>query len=392
MESILKISSYLKTLFLTAFWGLCIYFLINIGNNYVQSDKKIKLSKKKISFMFLIIVFIIAIYYIFKGSSKIGQVLLLVFYSAVLAYLLNPLVSLIEKLGIKRTLSILLVFLLLIGFLIIVAVSIVPKLMNEFENLIIVLPSYFNKIYDYFDYLHIKYFKHIDNLPPEFQAIKEVFLENLNSFQLHIINWIKSLINSSIRKFSKLISFFIVPILTFYFLKDKDFFRKKIILFIPKDYRHDALKISREIDNVLGKFIKGQLLVAAYVGAATSVVLLIIGIDFAIIIGLIAGIADIIPYFGPIIGILPAVTFALLESPVKALWVIVSFVFIQQLECNVIEPKIIGNSVGLHPVVIIFSLIISGSYFGIIGMLFAIPATLIIKIVSSFIIDRKSGL
>lgn len=390
MENVLKLSGYLKTIFLVVFWGLSIYYLINIGNNYVESGKKIKFSRRTIKFVFLFVIFIVIIFSIIKGHSKIGSILLLVFYSAILAYLLNPLVNLIEKRGIKRTPSILLVFLFLIGILILVVISIVPKIMVEFENLILVLPSYFSKIYDYFDHLHIKYFKHIDNLPPEFQAIKEVFLENLNSFQLYIINWIKDLINLSIKKFSKVISLFIVPILTFYFLKDKEFFKKKIVLLIPKDYRHNVLKISREVDDLLGKFIRGQLLVAAYVGAATSIVLLIIGIDFAIIIGLVAGIADIIPYFGPVIGILPAVIFALLESPIKAVWVIISFVIIQQLECNIIEPKIIGNSVGLHPIIIILSLIISGSYFGILGMLFAIPVTLIIKIVFKFIIDKKT--
>lgn len=390
MDNVLKLSYYLQGIFITVLLGLSIYFLINIGNTYVKPEKKLFFSRRKIILGSLTAILIVIFYNFFKGSSKIAQIILLIFYSIVLSYLLNPLVTLIEKKGIKRTLSILLVYLILITFIIIVLMSIVPRLSSEFENLVVLLPSYFNRIYDYFNNIFVKYSKHIDKLPPEFQAIREVFLENLNEIQALLLNYIRNITSSVINIFSKMISFFIVPILTFYFLRDKDYFKKKIILIIPKNHRNDVVKIGRETDEVLGKFVRGQLLVATFVGISTSIALLIIGVDFAIIIGLVAGIADIIPYFGPIIGIFPALIFALLKSPVKALWVIISFTIIQQLESNIIEPKIVGESVGVHPVVVMLALLIGGSYFGIIGMLFAIPMTIVLRIISGFIIDKIS--
>lgn len=390
MDNLLKLSDYLQSIFLTALIGLSVYFMLNIGNKYVKPENRLQFPRKKIVFTLLVVVLIVIVYNLLKGPSKVAPLLLLVFYSIVLSYLLNPLVNIIEKRGIKRVYSILLIYFLSLSLMVLAIISIVPKLSSEFENLIKLLPTYFNRIYDYFNKSFLKYSKHLDKLPPEFQAIKEIFLEKLMDIQASILDFLKNITNSIIGVFSKAVSFIIVPILTFYFLKDKDYFKKKITLLIPKKQRNDVLQIGREVDKVLGRFIRGQLIVCSFVGVSTTIVLLIIGVDFAIIIGLIAGIADIIPYFGPIIGIFPAIIFALLKSPMKALWVIISFIIIQQLESNVIAPKIVGESVGVHPVVIMLALLIGGSYFGVIGMIFAIPVTVVFRIVSVFLVDKIS--
>jgi len=299
-------------------------------------------------------------------------------------------VNFLESKGVKRTYSILLLYVLIISLTILAIISIVPKLSSEFENLVRLLPNYFNRIYDYFNNVFARYSKHLDSLPTEFHAIKGIFLDNLMDIQTFLLNYLKNITSSLIGTFSKMASFIIVPILTFYFLKDKDYFKKRMTLMIPKNQRNNVLHIGREVDKVLGRFIRGQLIVCAFVGISTTIVLLIIGVDFAIIIGLIAGVADVIPYFGPIIGIIPAVIFALLRGPVKAIWVIVSFIIIQQIESNVIAPKIVGESIGIHPIVVMLALLIGGSYFGITGMIFAIPITIILKITLSFLIDKFS--
>lgn len=390
MDNLLSLSDDLRNIFITILIGLSIYFLLNIGNKYVKPEKRLNFLPRKIIFSSIMVILIVILYNLFKGPSKITEIFLLTFYSIVLSYLLNPFVYFIEKRGIKRSYSILIVYSFLIAIIVIVLLSLVPKVFNEFENLVRLMPSYFNRIYNYFNNLFVKYSKHIDKLPPGFQEIKEVFLENIKEIQVLFINYLRNITNSVIGIFPKMISFIIVPILTFYFLKDKDYFKKKIILIIPKNYRNDVVQIGREIDKVLGKFVRGQLLVGAFVGTSTSIALLLIGVDFAIIIGFVAGIADIIPYFGPIIGIMPALVFAILKGPIKALWVIISFIIIQQLECNIISPKIVGDSVGIHPVVVMLALLIGGSYFGIIGLLFAIPVTIVLKVASSFIIDKIS--
>ncbi|WP_352418536.1 AI-2E family transporter [Proteiniborus sp.] len=390
MDNLLRLSDYLQNIFITILIGLFIYFLINIGNKYVKPEKRLHFLPRKIIITSITIFLMVILYNLFKGPSKITKILLLTFYSIVLSYLLNPLVNLIEKKGIKRSYSILIVYLFLITIIVIVSLSLVPKVFSEFENLVKLMPSYFNKTYDYFNNFFVKYSKHLDKLPPGFQEVKKIFLENLRDVQALLLGYLRNITNSLIGIFPKMISFIIVPILTFYFLKDKEYFKKKIILIIPKNLRNDIMQIVREVDKVLGKFVRGQLLVCAFVGISTSIALLLIGVDFAIIIGLVAGIADIIPYFGPIIGIVPALVFAILKGPLKALWVIISFIIIQQIECNVIEPKIVGDSVGIHPVGVMLALLIGGSYFGIVGMIFAIPVAIVIKVTSGFIIDKIS--
>lgn len=180
----------------------------------------------------------------------------------------------------------------------------------------------------------------------------------------------------------------VIPIITFYFLNDKNYFIKKTYLTIPKKYRQDAKRLGKEIDRALGEFIRGRIIVAIFVGVSTTILLLVLRVDFALLIGMIAGAVDIIPYFGPVIGIIPAAFFALLESPVKALWVVLIFIGIQQIENNIISPKVIGEGMGIHPITIILSLIIGGGIFGILGMVFAVPVVAIVKILFSFIIEK----
>lgn len=388
MQNLANFIIYLKEIFIVCLLGLIIYFLVNIGNKYVESTKRILISKRKIIKFIITILIITLIYIIYKTTKNLTGLFMPFILAIGLSYLLNPLVNSLEKRRIPRTLGVLLVYLILIGFILVISFSIFPKLTSEFKKLIDILPNFFNNAYRFFNELYIKYSKNIENLPPELQSINEVVKSNLDKIQITIINSLKSFTNSIMQVFSKIFSLILIPILTFYFLKDKDYFKKKIILFIPKRNRHDVLCVFREIDVILGKFIRGQLIVAAFVGIATTIGLLILGIDFALIIGIIAGIANIIPYFGPIIGIIPALIFALMESPLKALWVIILFVIIQQVESGIISPKIVGESVGLHPVIVIFSLLLGGSYFGIWGLLLAVPVAAVFKIVINFIINK----
>jgi len=388
MDYILSLFNNLRTIFITLFIGLAIYYLINIGNRYVEKDRKFIVTKKQV-IHFISIGFVIFIsYYIYKTATQLTELLMPVLYSVILAYLLNPLINTLEKKGISRGWSIIGIYLVIATSIFLISISLFPKIAQEFENLIKVLPSYFNKAYVFLNGIYEKYSKSMDNLPIEFQTIDEVVKENLNEIQLTLITYIKSIANTIINMFSRIFTFVIIPIFTFYFLKDKEYFRRKIYLTIPKAYRCDVGRIAREIDIVLGKFIRGQLIIATFIGSATAIALLILGIDFAFIIGLIAGIADVIPYFGPIIGIIPALIFALLDKPIKAIWVIIAFVIIQQIESNILAPKIVGDSVGLHPIIVIIALLIGGSFFGIIGMLLAVPVAAIIKITSAFIIEK----
>lgn len=135
-----------------------------------------------------------------------------------------------------------------------------------------------------------------------------------------------------------------------------------------------------EISKILNRFIRGQILVASIVGILATIGYLIIGLPYAAVMGLFAGIFEIVPYLGPVLGAMPAGIIAILHSPSKLIASIMVMIIVQQLESNIFTPKIMGAHVGMHPVYIILALWIAGTSFGIIGMFFAVPAVLILRV------------
>jgi predicted PurR-regulated permease PerM len=163
-------------------------------------------------------------------------------------------------------------------------------------------------------------------------------------------------------------------------LKDSDYFKKQFILLLPKTKRTKFILLLRDIDNVFGKYIRGQIIVGSFVGVFTTIALIIIKVKYAFVLGIFAGISNIIPYFGPFIGIVPTILLALLDSTSKAFYAAGAFVLIQQVESGFLTPRIIGKSVGIHPVYVIMSLIIGGKLLGVIGLILAVPVLAAIKL------------
>jgi predicted PurR-regulated permease PerM len=206
-----------------------------------------------------------------------------------------------------------------------------------------------------------------------------------------IVSLLQNIANGIIEIFSQLFNVIIVPVITFYILKDVEYFKNQFILVLPKSKREKFIVLFRDIDNVFGKYIRGQIIIASFVGVFTTIALLWINVKYAFILGIFAGIANIIPYFGPFIGIVPTILFALLDSTTKALYAAGAFIFIQQLESGFLTPRIIGKSVGIHPVYVIMSLIAGGRLFGVIGLIMAVPALAAIKLTLRHVLRDKQG-
>lgn len=367
-----------------------IYYIINIGNRYVDEEKKIKVDNKKFTTTFIYVLILYILYMLIKKYPFLSEIINITIFSLIFAYLFNPVVELIEKKGIPRLWSVIIVYILIIAILAVVFFTFLPKIIREFKKLGNVLPNYIDQINNFLYNINNNSLLKSSNLPPQLDGVKDVFKENLESIENFIIKWFSDFVDKIINMFSKIFIIAIIPIISFYFLKDKEFFKKKIYLIIPKSHRNEMINLFKEIDNMLGQFIRGRVIVAIFVGVSTTIALALLKINFAFIIGMLAGLADIIPYFGPIIGIIPAVFFAILESPIKALWVIIIFTIIQQIENDIITPKIVGESVGIHPVTVMLSLIIGGGFFGILGMVLAVPVVAILKIIYSHFVESRS--
>lgn len=368
--------------------GLVIYYLVNIGNNYVENKRKIKINWKKVMPILLGLIFIFVFYTLLKKYTILSDTFYTIIFSAIIAYLFNPLINRLEKKGIRRVFGVLLLYLCVILIVIVFFFLIVPRSTTEIKRLVSDMPKYFEQVSSLMDKMYNKYYSTLGDLPPIFQGVQQVVMENIVGLESIVVNGLKSFIGGIINTFSKVVSIVLTPILTLYFLVDKDHFKDKIMGLIPEKRRKDYKRLFNEMDYSLSKFVRGKIIMAVYVGIATSIVLLIIGVDFAIVIGFITGIADIIPYIGPFLGFAPAVFFAYLSSPLKAIWVSLFFLSIQWVENNILAPKIIGDTTGIHPIVVLLSIIIGGGIFGVLGMILAVPVVSVSIILFGFISEK----
>lgn len=369
--------------------SLSTYYLINIGNNYVDNEKKISINSSYILFAIIGFFTIFIFYRLFKKYSILSDTFYTIIISIVLAYLLNPIVKFLESKGLKnRLISVLLIYLAIIGIIIIFAVLIIPRSGREIKSFISNMPEFMDTTTGFVDRLMDDYEKIVGDIPLLSENIKKTVTNSISDFEIIFTNAIKTIINFIYGMFSKVVALVLTPILTLYFLVDKEEFIGKIIGFIPEKYLDDSMELFREIDNSLSKFVRGRLIMAVYVGVAITIVLVILGVDFAIPIGLITGFADIIPYIGPFLGLVPAVFFALLESPIKAFWVAILFLIIQWTENNILAPKVIGESTGIHPLVVLLAIIVGGGMFGVFGMIFSVPIIAVGIILYRFIKEK----
>jgi predicted PurR-regulated permease PerM len=183
--------------------------------------------------------------------------------------------------------------------------------------------------------------------------------------------------------------FIVVPVVALYILIDKDAMYRDFVSVIPPEKRDKTLKILREINAVVGGFIRGQLLVAIIVGILITLMLSLLHVRYAVLIGVIAGLLEIIPYLGAFVGATPAVLIALVTNgPINALLVVAGFVAINQIEGHVISPLVVGESVGLPPLAIIVALLAGGELFGLPGLLLAVPVAGIIKVLLANFVPR----
>lgn len=390
---------------------LAIYYLINIGNRYIEGKKRINIDLSLITKIFLGILIFYLINILFNKFPILGYTLSSVIIAIIFAYIINPIVNYLERKGVKRQFGVIIVYISAILIFGILIVSVIPKTINEVSNLLTSLPGMVDTlIREFNNFLSNVFAKFNIELPKNFINIyKETNPKvngNVETPQIvsNILDSIKGTINDLIVKvqgslmgslsnvISKLYGFLtsafrlvLIIIFSFYFSVDKERFMLRVKKAIPNKHREDISYLTRNIDIALQQFIRGRMLMAIFVGLLTMVYLLVLRVDFAIIIGLITCVADIIPFIGPFLGCAPAVLFAFMDSPMKALWVLILFVIVQWVENNILAPKLIGDSTGLNPLVILISIIIGGGIFGVWGMVISVPLTSIIFILVDFI-------
>jgi len=187
-----------------------------------------------------------------------------------------------------------------------------------------------------------------------------------------------------------LFALLLAPLLSYYILKDREKMKKGIISVLPIDERDEISRIAGDINRIYRSFFSGYVLLGIIVFVLSFVLYSFLRLPYAILLALLLGICDLIPYFGPLIGAVPAVLLAFMQNPVDALYVILGILVIQQLESTVFSPKILGSRIGIHPLTVIFAVLFGGFYFGLLGLIFAVPTAAALKLLISYIYCRIS--
>ncbi|MDN5348152.1 MAG: hypothetical protein PWP65_1716 [Clostridia bacterium] len=314
---------------------------------------------------------------------RVRQIFLPFLLGALLAYLLKPWAAYLEAKGLSRSAAILVLY----GFTAIAAVPLAvyvfPQLLRELNHFIDQVPRYTLEIQRLIDDFNERYQRLA--IPV---AFRRVIGETLGHFEALALDGARAVGRAVMGLLSGAASLILAPILAYYFLRDRDLLARTAIHILPLSWREDFLGIWKEIDQVLTNFIRGHLLVSVIVGLLTGIGFNLIGLEYAVILGIVVGLADLIPYFGPILGAIPAVALALLESKWAAFYALIVVLVVQQIEGSILVPRIIGDCVGLHPLTIIFVLLAGGELFGVLGLLLAVPVAGIGRILLRFIWSR----
>lgn len=303
-------------------------------------------------------------------------------FGIILAYLFTPLISYLKKRNFTREGATFLLLVAIFSIILVFSLILLPRLVEELENFSKMVPNYVYSVNQIIAYLDQSY--HAFNLPAVIQQFIKEFLQQIEKEMLDAGKRFTEVLVNSVSVFFSLM---LAPIITYYILRDMDLIKKKLMYIVPSGCKGIFLKYSRRINKIFIGYLRGQVWVSVIVVILVSISLYILKVKFYLLLGIIAGVTNMIPYIGPVIGAVPAVFIALLSSPLQALGTVAVYVLIQQIESSVVAPKIMSEEVGLHPLVIIFSILAGAELFGIWGLLFAIPLAGITKVVLELILE-----
>ena len=337
----------------------------------------------------LILIFVVIgltqVSFLFAPVATFFSTLLIPILSAgFLFYLFNPIVKLLQKFHISRNISILLIFLVVIGALVLVFMAVLPNLIYQVTQFVTNIPdflkgvrSFISKASHYTWYQRLNIGKYVASLQI---SPSKVLSKVLGGFSTGLPTVIGSVA-------SMMISIITIPVMLFYFLKDGENFVPSIQKMLPHRYHEEVATVFTRLNSTLSHYIGGQAIECLFVGTFTFIGYLIIGMPYAYLLGFIAGIVTIIPYLGPYIGIAPALAIAATEGWTKMLLVVVVVVIIQMTDGNFIYPNVIGRSLDIHPLTIIILLMVASNLWGLLGTILAVPTYAVIKTVVTYLYE-----
>jgi|Deesub1362B_J571_1020462.scaffolds.fasta_scaffold06102_3 predicted PurR-regulated permease PerM len=308
--------------------------------------------------------------------TKLQSISIPFFLSVILSLLLEPPVNFLESKGLGRLQAILIIFAGILIVILIAILAIWPALITQVHairdqftvtDLSGQIESLSSLLEKKLQFLGAAFTA--ENINLKIQALFTEFQSRLLKFAIGILS-----------AFSNLL---IIPFITFFLLKDGPAFKKRVIQAVPNRYFEMVLNLIYKIEQQLGGYIRGQLIDAFLVGILSIIALSILGVPYYILIGALAGLANLIPYFGPVVGAVPAIVVSLMHNPSFSivLWIAVAFAIVQLIDNIVISPLVVARSVNIHPLIVIVVVLIGERLLGVLGMLLAVPVTAILNVI-----------
>jgi predicted PurR-regulated permease PerM len=314
----------------------------------------------------------------------LGNVLLPFLVGGAIAYFLDPVADRLQRLGLGRAAATTIITLVMVLLVVLIVLAVIPTLVSQTAALVNAAPEIARNMQAFL-------LERFPDLADETSILRTTLADIAAFIQSKGADLAQGLISSAMSVVSAIIFIVVVPVVAFYLLLDWDAMVARIDSLVPLDHKATVRRLAGEIDRVLAGFVRGQLSVCLVLGTYYSIALMMAGLDFGLVVGAVAGAITFIPYVGAIVGGVLAIGLALFQfwgDPFAIGIVAAIFAAGQFLEGNVLTPKLVGQSVGLHPVWLLLALSTFGSVFGFVGMLVAVPVAAALGVLTRFAAEQ----
>ncbi|MEA2086812.1 MAG: AI-2E family transporter [Candidatus Caldatribacteriota bacterium] len=330
---------------------------------------------KRLNFIISASIGVVVLFYVL---SKLKWLFIYFSFALMLAYFFDPLYKFLLNKKAPKALAIIIVFGIIIALLILTIFFLIPSVINQLNILYKEIPKFIENYQNLILSIKPQLSKFMD--PADVETLLK---ENLSELQKSVLGFSQTIVIYLSNIVSSItFGIVIVPLILFYIMRDMFIFKENLYIFVSKENKKEFKEVLEEIDNIVSGFIRGRIIVCFIVGTLIGIGLYFLNLKFALIIGIVSGVFNFIPYLGPIVGVILALIFALGSPWWTLLMVVVLFVLVNQLEAIYLNPNILGKGLGLHPLTVILSMLICGQLLGILGVLVAVPLAAILKVLA----------
>ena len=324
---------------------------------------------------------VIVLFFFFIYVLK--DVLIVFLFGLIIASAISPFSNWLDQKGFPRLWGVLILFLVVLGLFALVASLVIPSLATDIDQLTTTLPTVFEKV--------SVSLENVQQGAPAYLDFVSEIQNILSGFSSYLQQSSQSVVGLAVGIFGGVISFLAVLVISFYLSVTKKGVESFLESVVPEKYESYVKDLWKRSERKVGLWLQGQLLLALIVGLVVYVGLSLMGIKFALVMGLLAFAFEIVPVVGPVLAAIPAVILAFLQEPTLGLWVILFYVIVQQLENHILVPVVMGKTIGLNPVVVIMALLVGANLAGIAGMIIAVPvATIIVEVLDDMARKKES--